>query len=69
MHCRKVQGYQKLIYSLLSEFRNTYGEVLRTVGRYRETSRSDTNCCVYSQGREVGTAMTECWRLNVTGKA
>jgi len=40
-----------------------------TVGRYRDTNRSDRVCWVCSQGREVGTAVTGGWRLNVTSRA
>ena len=44
-----------------------YSEVWRTVGRYRDTNHSDTTYRFLSQGREVGTVVTEYSKLNVTG--
>ena len=43
-----------------------YWEVWRTEGRYNDTNCWDTVCCVFSQGREVRTAVTVCWRLTLT---
>ena len=37
------------------------------MGRYRDTNRSDKTYRFLSQGREVGTAVTEYSKLNVTG--
>ena len=43
-----------------------YREVRRTEGRYSDTNCWVTVCCVFSEGWEVGTAVTGCWRLTLT---